>query len=169
MIGRLKDMAFDRSGKCILSLTLEDDFRDGYDELNDKDLVIDIKPYRKKRSGEANRYMWVLCGEIASVAHITKDEVYRRNVREVGVFTALSVSKDAYERFSAVWREKGVGWFCEVVDERDDGYLEIFAYSGSSTYDTAQMTRLIDAVIADAKALGIETATLSELELLRNN
>ncbi|MBQ8289349.1 MAG: hypothetical protein IJY01_00555 [Clostridia bacterium] len=106
MIGRLKDMAFDRSGKCILSITLEDDFRDGYDELKDKDLVIDVKPYRKRRSGEANRYMWMLCGEIATVAHITKDEVYRRAVREVGVFhRPLGKQRRVRAIFSGLARE----------------------------------------------------------------
>ena len=37
---------------------------------------------------------------------------------------------------------------------------------GSSTYDTAQMSRLIDLAVQDCKALDIETATPQELSLL---
>ena len=41
----------------------------------------------------------------------------------------------------------------------------VFSY-GSSTYDTAQMSRLIDNIVQDCKAVGIETLTPSELAKL---
>ena len=40
-------------------------------------------------------------------------------------------------------------------------------YYGSSTYDTQQMSLLIDHIVQDAKALGIETMTPAELEALK--
>ena len=36
-------------------------------------------------------------------------------------------------------------------------------YRGSHTYDTKEMSALIDGTVADAKELGIETATPNEL------
>lgn len=36
-------------------------------------------------------------------------------------------------------------------------------YFGSSSYDTVQMSRLIDLLIEDCKAQGIETATPDEI------
>ena len=40
-------------------------------------------------------------------------------------------------------------------------------YYGSSSYDTQQMSRLIELAVADAKELGIETLTPNEIaELL---
>ena len=40
----------------------------------------DIRRVGKKRSLDANSYMWVLCGKIADAVGITKEEVYRRNI-----------------------------------------------------------------------------------------
>lgn len=39
-------------------------------------------------------------------------------------------------------------------------------YYGSSTYDGAQMARLIDNIVQDCKAVGIETMTPDELARL---
>ena len=40
-------------------------------------------------------------------------------------------------------------------------------YRGSSVYDNAQMSRLIENIVQDCKAVGIETLTPSELERLK--
>jgi hypothetical protein len=42
----------------------------------------------------------------------------------------------------------------------------VFAYYGTSTYDTAEMSRVIENTVQDAKTLNIETATPRELALL---
>ena len=39
-------------------------------------------------------------------------------------------------------------------------------YYGSSVYDTKQMSALIDHIVQDCKALGIETKTPAEIMLL---
>lgn len=169
MIGKLRDMTFDARGKAILSLTVEDDFREEFDRLKGKELDVKIKEYKPKRSGEANRYLWVLCEKIAINQGCTKEEVYRKNIREVGVYAPLTLSPSAASRFSADWASRGIGWFCDVVDASCPGEIDIFAYYGSSTYDTAEMSRLIKSIIEDAKALGIPTETPAELALLLNN
>lgn len=169
MIGELRDMTFDARGKAILSLTLSADFREEYDRLKDKKLDISIKEYKPKRSGEANRYMWALCEKIAINQGCTKEEVYRKNVREVGVYTPMTLTVSAFERFDRDWKSRGIGWFCDKVDDSIPGEVEIFAYFGSSTYDKGEMARLINSIIEDAKALGVPTETPAELTLLLNN
>ena len=42
-------------------------------------------------------------------------------------------------------------------------------YYGSSTYDSAQMSRLIDLVVQECQAQGIETKTPEELALLKED
>lgn len=168
MIGELRDMTFDAKGRAILSLTLEEDFREEFDRLNGKKLNVSIKEYKPKRSSEANRYMWTLCEKIAENQGVTKEEVYRKNVREVGVFTTLTLAATAYDKFSEEWQRRGLGWFIDLIDTNGP-YVDIFAYYGSSTYDTKQMSRLIKSIIEDAQALGIPTETPSELALLLNN
>ena len=62
----------------------------------------------------------------------------------------------------------GTGWVTEQVDYGPDGdHLVIRLYYGSSTYNTKQMSRLLDAVIADCKEQGIDVATPAELALLK--
>ena len=65
MRAELRDLTFSAKGKQILSLTLEGDFREKFDELNGKPLEVEIKRYRKKRSKNANDYLWTLCTKIA--------------------------------------------------------------------------------------------------------
>ena len=44
------------------------------------------------------------------------------------------------------------------------GWATVRVYYGSSTYDTAQMSALLDSLIQDAEALGIPTITPKEEE-----
>lgn len=163
----MRDLAIGVDGKQILSLTvLDGDFRDKWDELKEVDLEVTIKKYRKKRSKNANDYLWVLCEEIAKNQGITKEEVYRKQIREVGVYEPLPVREDAIERFDAAWRQKGIGWFTEVVDDSFPGYKKIFAYYGTSVYNTEEMSRVINAAVEDARALGIDLISPEEMSLL---
>lgn len=128
----------------------------------------EIRPKRKKRSLDANAYLWTLVGKIAAAVGIPTDEVYRNAIRDAGEFTPLPIRADAVEEFSRVWGTKGTGWFIDVLDDSKlPGYKLVRAYNGSSSYDTKQMSRLIDYVVQDAKSLDIETMTERELSLLK--
>lgn len=127
----------------------------------------ELQRVRKKRSLDANNYCWALASEIAKVVGITKEDVYRRNIKDVGEFTPLPIKADAVEEFQRIWKGHGTGWFAEIVDDsKIPGYKLVFAYHGSSTYDTAQMSRLIESLIQDAQAVGIETLSEREKSLL---
>lgn len=129
-------------------------------------VVIEDKP--KKRSLDANSYMWVLCQKIAEKIGSTKDEVYQESIRNIGVFEPLPIKFEAVDKFIESWGKNGTGWVVEVVgDSKLKGYKLIHAYYGSSTYDTAQMALLIDNIIQDCKALEIETMPPEELESLK--
>ena len=163
----MRDLAIGVDGKQILSLTLLDgDFRDKWDELKEKDLDLDLKKHRKKRSKNANDYLWVLCEEIAKNQGITKEEVYRKQIREVGVYEPLPLREDEIPRFEEAWKRNGIGWFLDIVDNSFPGYKKVFAYYGSSTYNTEEMSRLIDATVEDCRALGIEVISPAELSLM---
>jgi hypothetical protein len=49
------------------------------------------------------------------------------------------------------------------------GCKKVCLYYGSSTYDTAEMSRLLGSVIQEAQDMGIETLTESERALLYEN
>ena len=101
MRARLRDLTLDMNGKQVLSFTLDEDFRDHYDKYKEKPLTVEIKRYSPKRSKNANDYLWELCTRIAEDQHITKEEVYRKQIREVGVYEPLPIREDAVAKSSS--------------------------------------------------------------------
>ena len=136
-------------------------------EMKAKKYQAEIKEFRKSRSLDANAFCWSICTEIANAIGSTKEDVYRKSIREVGVYTPLPIKDEAVEDFQRIWQGHGIGWFAEVVDDSKlTGYKLVFAYQGSSVYSVAEMSRLIENLIQDAKAVGIEVMSESERHLL---
>jgi hypothetical protein len=127
----------------------------------------ELRKITKKRSIDANAYCWTLASQIAEVVRLPKETVYRRNIREMGVYTPLPIKAEAVDEFRRIWEHRGIGWFVDVVDDsKIPGYKLCFAYHGSSVYDTAQMSRLIDSLIQDAESVGIVCISEREKSLL---
>lgn len=169
MKAKLIDLTFTINRKQRLVLELDGDFRSNFDNLKDKDVRVEIKRYRKKRSLDANAYAWVLMDKISKVTGVNKVEVYRQTIKEIGgVSEVLCLRNEAVEKFRRNWASKGTGWQSEVMDSKIPECTNVVIYYGSSTYDTEQMSRLIDSVVQDAKALGIETMTPAELARIKS-
>lgn len=159
-----------------VALTVELDSwyrQDVYETVNaistsDKPFILSIEKQKKRRSLSANAYCWILCQKIAEKVGTTKEVVYRKNIREVGGFTIMEMQSRAVPRFIEMWQSNGLGWFAEPYGEKY-GFTMVIAYHGSSQYDTAEMARLIDALIDEAKSLGIETMTPDEIERLKSS
>lgn len=125
-------------------------------------LSIKAQPYKKKRSLDANAYAWVLFTKIADAVNSSKDEVYEEMLQKYGVlhqdeegYITVTVREDVdMSKIQGHWKfYKGNGKF--------SSYLMI---KGSSEYNTAEMAKFIDAVVQEAKDLGIETLPPAELE-----
>jgi len=170
VIGKLKDITLNRDGSQNVTVTVQADFREDFDALCNKDVEITIKKASVKRSLDANAFLWFLCGQIAErsskYSKAGKNDVYRDAIRAKGVYEPLMIRADALERFINRWADKGTGWFAEVIDDYKDKYKIVHAYYGSSTYTTAEMSRVIDYVILEAEDLGIPTITPKEMEKL---
>ena len=54
----------------------------------------------------------------------------------------------------------------EIGTSKLEGYTNVRNFYGSSAYDKAQMSRLIDLIVQEAKQLGVETLSESEKALL---
>lgn len=133
----------------------------------DKEYTIKLDKVRKKRSLNANGYMWELCEQIAKKVGITKEDVYRQAIKDVGVFQTVEINEKAENTLRYSWGLHGIGWIAETVDNaKTDGFKVINLYYGSSTYNTKQMSRLIDYIVQDAKSVGIEVISDSERALL---
>lgn len=140
-----------------------------FEGLKDRDLTITVKEYRQKRSLSQNAYLWVLLDQLGQKLNQSKEEVYKSFVRDYGVFEILPIKNEAVASFKAKWA-KGLGWFCEDLGESKlQGYTKLIAYYGSSTYNTAEMTRLIEAVVTECRDHGIDTWVLGDIMLLAND
>lgn len=168
MQAKLKELTLNRDGSQNVTLTVSTDFRPLFDELAGKELDVEIKQHRKKRSLSANAYCWVLVDKIAARSGVDKTSVYRETIRNIGGVSDIVCCQDrAVEALRSGWQAHGVGWITETMPSKLEGCTNVILYYGSSTYDTAQMSRLIDLLVMEAKGLGIETATPQELDRLR--
>lgn len=122
---------------------------------------------KEKRSLDANAYFWVLCEKIAKKTHQIKTDIYRELVQRVGVFEDVAVTEESAESFKKMWQSKGLGWIAIEEPCKLDGCVKYRCYSGSSSYGKAEMARLIDEVIYEAKEMGIETMTPDQIAELK--
>lgn len=167
MKARLIDLAVLIGGKQRLTIELDGDFRSLWDELHEKECEVAIKRYSEKRSLSANAYAWVLIDKIAAKRRMSKVEVYRNAIRDIGgVSNIVSVKKIAAEDLKNTWCNQGIGWQVDELDCKTPGWTLFILYKGSSEYDTEQMSALIDSLIQDANALGIETKSEEEINSL---
>lgn len=154
----------------LFSTSSEKAARQMVDELNSSETPyeIELRKKRKKRSLDANAYFWVLCSKLAEKTGVSKTEIYRRSIREIGGNSETVLVQDkAVKRLVGIWENRGLGWITESFSSNIEGCTNVILYYGSSVYDTAQMSRLIDNVVQDCKEQGIETLTPEELEIMK--
>lgn len=170
-VGTLQDISIDyKTNKPKITLLLEQrESIFSLEDIKDNKLSIEIKKYRKSRSIDANRYFWKLLQEVCEYKDIDTIEEYKRRVKELGIFKQFKIMTQDVKTFQKIWTDRGIAWFCEVTDTTYIGSVEfkiINAYYGSSSYNTKQMSRLIDNLVQDCKAIGIETKTQAEINSL---
>lgn len=173
LTGKIVDVSvgfLDGKPKLTLEVNEKNNLKLCYDELHEAEkLNIEIKKYRKKRSLDANAYMWVLCGKLAEKIGSTKESVYRQHILNMGVYKVAEISEDAAETLIIGWQMNGIGWLAERVDYgARDGFVLVNLYYGSSVYNTKQMSRLLDSVVEDCKEQGIQTETPDEIAKMVN-
>lgn len=169
MRGKLADVSIDfKTGKQKISFILDTKI-DNLDEIdNIEKLDIEAKKHREKRSLDANAYCWVLLGKLSEKMGISSKDIYIMEIKNIGVYEVLPIKEKAVDKFIEAWQNNGIGWPCEIIGRSKlNGYVNIKAYYGSSTYDTKQMSILIDSIVEDCKLQGIEIATPEELERLK--
>ena len=134
---------------------------------DDKKVEVEFKQHRKKRSLDANSYCWIIAEKIAKVIGNTKEYVYKEAIKQVGDFEILPIKDEVVEKWMKNWETKGLGWQSIILDKSNvEGYTNTINYYGSSTYDTKQMSLLLEEIVHQAKELGIDTMTDREKEEL---
>ena len=126
-----------------------------------------LQEHKKKRSLSANAYCWTLIDKLAYVTGDDKVAIYKRAIQGIGGnSTIICVQDKALEQLCKQWMQKGLGWFAEKMPSKLKGCTDVVLYYGSSAYDTKQMSVLIDRIVQDCKAVGIETLPDYEIRAL---
>ena len=164
MRGKINHFTIDyQTKKQYLTLELTSDFRPYFDDLKETELDIDLKKHREKRSLNANALCWKLCTEIANVLRASKEEVYLKMLKEYGQSTLISVLADinvaGYLKYYEVAGRASI---------KGKEFIHYKVYKGSSEYDTQEMSILLDGIVSEAKELGIQVLSASELDLIKN-
>ena len=173
--GRLKEPLIDYlTGKLTILFEPCEDFRQTYEELKGcEKLSLEIKKYRRKRSLDANAYYWALCAKLAKVVGASNPEIHNKMLRLYGqpylvdgyaLYTPVPNTEEAirqvdnseeYHLIATTEVRSGKGG----VDYRTYKMLR-----GSHTYNTEEMSRLIDGLIAECRNAGIPDAEIASPE-----
>jgi hypothetical protein len=170
MTGEFRSIAFTADGKPLITFKVNEyheavkasqEFADGVA------VALKVGKKNKKRSLDSNAYFWILVDKLSQRLNLPKEEIYRNAIRNIGgVSEIVCVQNKAVEKLCQGWQKMGIGWQTDTMPSKIDGCTNVILYYGSSTYDQKQMTSLIDNIVQDCKAVGIETLTPTELARL---
>ena len=164
MKARLHDLSLARDGGYLLTIATWENVGVLYDELHETDVDVTVKKHREKRSLDANAYFWVLVDRLTEKTRIPKTDIYRRYIREIGGnHEMVCVIDSAVEKLRNGWEHNGLGWQTDTMPSRIPGCTNVILYYGSSTYNTRQMSHLIDMAVQDCQEQNIETLSPEKL------
>ena len=135
-------------------------------EAADKPYEAEIKPYKAKRSLDANSYYWVLLDRLKGFINTSREELHEQMLSRYGVLDRwddgslkafpLLEELDAHEfvKYAEVYR----------VDEMRGRKVRWWrVLKPSSEMNTKEFSVLLDGLISECQECGIETATPEEL------
>ncbi len=170
--GIITDINIDyKTRKPKISLLLDTKEIEVVEQLkNENKLNIELKKYRKQRSLDANAYCWLLCDKIAKELSkdgtiVTKEAIYKDAITQIGTFEPFIVQEVSFEKFKRIWEKQGLGFIVQEVSKKDK-CIKVHCYYGSSTYDSKEMSLLIELLVDLAKSLNIETKPQEEINSL---
>ena len=157
------------SGKLIISfLTDYKTLPSDIDELTGGDaLDITAKRHREKRSLNANAYYWQLLNQLSVKLMIPTSELHNEMLRKhpvpSGWFAEIPDTEEAEQmiRQSETFHLKPTDHVRE--GKYGTNYRTYLILKGSSEYNTKEMSVLIDSLVEECKAQGIETKTPEEI------
>ena len=149
----------------MLVFASNEDFSQAYEELKGYDkLSLEIKPYRKKRSLDANGYYWTLVAKLARIMKMSNPELHNKLLCEYGypviidgqaVRTPLPDTEETDRKVRDAM-EYHLKPTTEVKEGKDGVmYRTYLLMRGSSTYNTEEMARLIDGLIDRCREAGM--------------
>lgn len=163
---------FTKKYELTVAVNEADNLTNGYEELKDAGMLdIRIKKYRHRRSLDANAYFHALVDKLADKTAISKPRCKNLIIGRYGqpFYTDESETTEAVIKtnipVSRMMENESVHCMpcgSKIEDGKEVVFYKIFR--GSSTYDTKEMSILIDGIVGECKEQGIETLPPEELE-----
>lgn len=134
------------------------------DQIKNGEYDVTIKPHRDKRSLDQNALYWSVLTQLAAHLKTSNAELHNLMLRRYGqcerfdsqvVFVVLPDTKEAEDK--ALRAETYHLRPTSQVKQGTDGnsYRTYILMRGSSTYDSAEMTRLIDGLFSECTEAGL--------------
>ncbi|MEG2687704.1 MAG: hypothetical protein RSA24_00905 [Clostridia bacterium] len=167
LVGTFERALFNDKGAVEVTFSTRDRAAvDGIKQLPPTPLNISVAKHTKQRTLSANSYFHLLISEIAEAQGLGIDEVKKQMVLDFGtvvtdsdgekVIITLPKSVDVNKFYEyAKW--------IEYVKCKDKIYSRYLFFKAKHTLYRVEMTRLIDGVVQEAKAIGIETRTPTQI------
>jgi len=125
-----------------------------------------IKPFRNKRSLDANAYFHVLVAKMAETLKCGADEMKFKMNLEYGTPEDCDGEKVAIalpKKVDAARVYPYAKWIGDFTSPKGKPMSQYLLYKQTSHLDRKEMATLIDGVISEAQGLGIETKTPAEI------
>lgn len=169
---RIVSAGFSESMRPVISLELD---RPLQDDLRGQELDLVIDKHREHRSLRQNAYYWQLLEELRAVMGWTRPEAHNRMLRQYGQVEIVAgkvvyipfPDTDEVEAELLQTEAYHVAPTSDTKEEKGRRYRWYLMLRGSSTYDTQEMSRLVDGLVEEAKEVGIETLTPDDLAKMR--
>jgi len=154
------------TGKYNITFELDEGNIKDLDKISgNKELMVQAKVHRNKRSLDSNAYAWVLMQKIAEATGLDKWDVYLNCLQRYSrAFTHVIVKPNAIDRLKELYRvciDLG-----EVTVNGKTGH-QLQVYFGSSTFDTKEMSVFIDGIVSECRDLDIDLIPDSDIERMK--
>lgn len=156
------------SNKYLVTFIVETDIQEDF--LKQKEFLLDIqaKKHREKRSLDANSYFHVLVDKLAkyekvSLAQMKNEMIFMYGKQAFNADGNMIIIKTNVE--PTYYKNLESMHWCWVRTDFENGIPVYFykLYEGSHTYNSKEMSLLIDGTVNECKDRGIETMTPAEL------
>ena len=144
-----------------------------------QDAVWDLTEHKERRSLSQNAYYWKLAGEVVkkSIRFGTNiNEIHNRNLRELGLREYINdqplciyiPDTEEAEKTALNAESYHIKPTSQTKAGKDGTMFRCYVMlRGSHTFNTEEMSALVDLMVQEAKAVGVETLTPIELAQMR--
>lgn len=169
-ISKIKDIALTLEGKLTVTLEVSGIEVDELSKLSQAEkLDVEIKQHKEKRSLDANAYYWLLVGKIRKATGDSNNRIHNMMLDRYGELERMPDGtlipfciRDDIDHLEFPYPHLKPTQ--KTLAKGDKLYRWYYQIKGSSEYNTAEMSHLIDGIVSECKEMGIETLPPEELE-----